>query len=51
MSKIDFSTALVGLDRAYTGVNDLLKATGRAPLTARDRDALGAAAERFPLLS
>jgi Mycothiol maleylpyruvate isomerase N-terminal domain len=29
----------------------LLKGTGRAPLTARDRDALGVAAERFPLLS
>jgi hypothetical protein len=35
----------------WTGEEYLLKGTGRAPLTARDRDALDAAAERFPLLS
>jgi hypothetical protein len=35
----------------WTAEEYLLKGTGREPLTADDRDVLGAAAERFPLLS
>jgi uncharacterized protein (TIGR03083 family) len=35
----------------WTAEEYLLKGTDRAQLTARDRDVLGAAAERFPLLS
>jgi hypothetical protein len=35
----------------WTAAEYLLKGAGRAALTARDRDALGAAAGRFPLLS
>jgi hypothetical protein len=46
---------LLGADASrpgfWTTKEYLLKGTGRAPLTARDGDALGAAAERFPLLS
>jgi hypothetical protein len=46
---------LLGADASrpgfWTTEEYLLKGTGRAPLAARDRDALGAAAARFPLLS
>jgi hypothetical protein len=36
---------------SWTAEEYLLKGTGRAALSARDRDVLGEAAERFPLLS